>query len=226
MTVADHREQEHVAIGTGERSPRSSSGLWTGRTPSEIVANPEFLREGHAVHDFLIRTLVVGANDPSDARAWPSSSRRLAPRSWRRTSRTAEMIKYVSNSTWRRAHPLRDGLRDSAKRRDTSIASSRAWHGPSHRQWVLLAPESGRRAAACRRIWRRSASPARPSAFATPVSARVDAVNRSRPSEVIRRRVTISARSRGPGSVAGVPPSRALARTCAIPRHCHHRFSS
>jgi UDPglucose 6-dehydrogenase len=64
-----------------------------------IVANPEFLREGSAIADFLRpERVVVGALEPQDARAVAALYRDVEAPVILTDPRTAEMIKYVSNA--------------------------------------------------------------------------------------------------------------------------------
>jgi UDPglucose 6-dehydrogenase len=87
-------------IGTGETIESIlTEGLGDGGDPPRIVSNPEFLREGHAVHDFLNpNRIVVGAKDRLDADAVASLFEGLGAPVIRTDLRTAEMIKYVANS--------------------------------------------------------------------------------------------------------------------------------
>ncbi|MGZ6345079.1 MAG: UDP-glucose dehydrogenase family protein, partial [Candidatus Limnocylindrales bacterium] len=64
-----------------------------------IAANPEFLRQGRAVHDFFHPDrIVVGARDEADARAVAGLYGDLPGTLMLTDLRTAEMIKYVANS--------------------------------------------------------------------------------------------------------------------------------
>lgn len=64
-----------------------------------VVSNPEFLREGTAVSDFLKpERIVVGARDPDAARAVAELYRPLDAPIMLTDMRTAEMIKYASNA--------------------------------------------------------------------------------------------------------------------------------
>ncbi len=87
-------------IGTGETIEGLLREVFEqqGRTPS-IVANPEFLRQGRAVEDFFNPDrIVVGARSKADARAVADLYRSLPGERIYTDLRTAEMIKYVSNS--------------------------------------------------------------------------------------------------------------------------------
>jgi len=64
-----------------------------------VVANPEFLREGVAVDDFLLPSLlVVGGHDPSAAARVADLYAGLPIEACLVTLRTAEMIKYACNA--------------------------------------------------------------------------------------------------------------------------------
>ncbi|WP_094227163.1 UDP-glucose dehydrogenase family protein [Methanolobus psychrotolerans] len=64
-----------------------------------VVMNPEFLREGKAVYDFMHPDkIVVGAIDERSAFVVSELYRRLECEVTRTNPRTAEMIKYVNNS--------------------------------------------------------------------------------------------------------------------------------
>jgi UDPglucose 6-dehydrogenase len=68
------------------------------RSP-DIVANPEFLREGHGVEDFLQpQRIVVGAERRSDAERVAALYRDIDAPVIITDLRSAEMIKYVSNA--------------------------------------------------------------------------------------------------------------------------------
>jgi UDPglucose 6-dehydrogenase len=67
------------------------------RTP-RIVSNPEFLRQGRAVHDFFNPDRIVIGGVESDARAVAELYRDLPGTLIITDLRTAEMIKYVANA--------------------------------------------------------------------------------------------------------------------------------
>jgi UDPglucose 6-dehydrogenase len=88
-----------VPIGTGDwvadivREHRSSS------VPFSVVSNPEFLREGSAVHDFTNPDrIVLGSTDRSAAEKVAELYAPLAAKVIITDLRTAEMIKYASNA--------------------------------------------------------------------------------------------------------------------------------
>ncbi|CAN5778001.1 UDP-glucose/GDP-mannose dehydrogenase family protein [soil metagenome] len=87
-------------IGTGETIETILSETLAQRQyRPRIVSNPEFLRQGRAVEDFFNPDrIVVGAHDPADAQAVAELYRDLGGTVILTSLRTAEMIKYVSNS--------------------------------------------------------------------------------------------------------------------------------
>lgn len=87
-------------IGTGE----TIEAILTRTFPStdkrpEIVANPEFLREGHGVYDFFHpERIVVGADRKADAERVAQLYAAIDAPVILTDLRSAEMIKYVSNA--------------------------------------------------------------------------------------------------------------------------------
>ena len=88
-----------VPIGTGDivgdivrRRLRASAGCW-------VVSNPEFLREGSAVHDFMHPDRVVlGSHDPEGTRRVAELYKPLDAPVLTTSLYAAEMIKYASNA--------------------------------------------------------------------------------------------------------------------------------
>jgi UDPglucose 6-dehydrogenase len=73
------------------------SELLNGRVP--VVSNPEFLREGSAVHDFLHPDrIVVGSDDPTAARRVAELYAALHAPVLVTSTASAELIKYAANS--------------------------------------------------------------------------------------------------------------------------------
>ena len=86
-----------VPVGTGEkvRDDLDARGLHH----VGYVANPEFLREGRAVADFMEPDrIVIGASDPADARAVAALYADLRAPVISTDIASAEMIKYASNA--------------------------------------------------------------------------------------------------------------------------------
>lgn len=86
-----------VPIGTGdlvEGMVRRATS-----TPISVVSNPEFLREGSAIADFMNPDrIVLGSNDPLAIAKVEALYTGLDARVLRVDIRTAEMIKYASNA--------------------------------------------------------------------------------------------------------------------------------
>ncbi|MFM9368489.1 UDP-glucose dehydrogenase family protein [Streptomyces sp. Da 82-17] len=82
-----------VPVGTSERV-----GALLGRPEVPVVSNPEFLREGHAVHDFLHPDrVVVGGADPEAARRVADLYAPLAAPHVVTDAASAELTKYAAN---------------------------------------------------------------------------------------------------------------------------------
>jgi GDP-mannose 6-dehydrogenase len=72
---------------------------FAGQMLVRVVSNPEFLREGSAVEDFMEPSLVVvGGSDPAAALAVANLYAPLGVRACLVSLRTAEMIKYACNA--------------------------------------------------------------------------------------------------------------------------------
>ncbi|MET8849503.1 UDP-glucose/GDP-mannose dehydrogenase family protein [Amycolatopsis sp. NPDC004625] len=85
-----------VPVGTAARLPRL-----LGRDDLPVVANPEFLREGHAVEDFLHPDRVLVGTDPADSPAARRVARLYEPTGApvvATGSASAELAKYASNA--------------------------------------------------------------------------------------------------------------------------------
>lgn len=88
-----------VPVGTGDRVEQTILKHRTQDYPFAVVSNPEFLREGSAVRDFMERDrIVVGCRDKEAAWAVARLYGGLNLRVIVVDRRTAEMIKYASNS--------------------------------------------------------------------------------------------------------------------------------
>ena len=66
-----------VPVGTHARAREALSG---SRWPIHVVSNPEFLKEGDAVSDFLHPERIVGGCEPGDDHARPPVPSDAAPR--------------------------------------------------------------------------------------------------------------------------------------------------
>lgn len=88
-----------VPPGTSDMMEFILSRQCNGAGSPRVVANPEFLREGNAVYDFMHPSrVVIGANDQAAATAVAELYRPLDCPVLITDPRTAEMIKYVSNA--------------------------------------------------------------------------------------------------------------------------------
>jgi len=90
-----------VPVGTGDEIARIISQI-NPRVAVHIAANPEFLREGAAIHDFMNPDrIVIGVEDEEAARCLDMIYRPIIARGVplvRSGRRTAEMIKYAANT--------------------------------------------------------------------------------------------------------------------------------
>ena len=88
-----------VPPGTTDKMAAMLNGMLNGHGPAHVVANPEFLREGHAVSDFMRpNRVVVGSSDEADAKAVADLYEPLKSRVMFTDASTAEMIKFASNA--------------------------------------------------------------------------------------------------------------------------------
>ena len=88
-----------VPIGTGNIVARIVGENLQDEIPFFVVSNPEFLREGSAIHDFMHPDrLVFGSNDESAARSVAGLYNQIDTRLLITDLHTAEMIKYASNA--------------------------------------------------------------------------------------------------------------------------------
>lgn len=88
-----------VPPGTADMMSSIMSRLMNGHGPIEVASNPEFLREGHAVDDFLHpgRT-VIGARNPDVAESVQELYAGLSGARMVTDPVTAELLKYASNA--------------------------------------------------------------------------------------------------------------------------------
>jgi len=88
-----------VPVGTAQRLRHLLDVA--GASPDEfgVASNPEFLREGHAVHDFLEpERIVIGCDDPAVAVRVSSLYERIQAPTVVTDTASAELIKYASNA--------------------------------------------------------------------------------------------------------------------------------
>jgi UDPglucose 6-dehydrogenase len=88
-----------VPVETGEMISSIIREYARGGHPVNVVSNPEFLREGSAVADFLRPDrVVIGTNDPEAARAMRDLYAPIDAPMVVTDVRTSEMIKYAANA--------------------------------------------------------------------------------------------------------------------------------
>src|SRR5256884_1418125 len=88
-----------VPIGTGNIVARIVGENLRDEIPFHVVSNPEFLREGSAIHDFMNPDrLGFGSHDEPAAGAVAAPYSKLDTRILVTDLHTAEMIKYASNA--------------------------------------------------------------------------------------------------------------------------------
>jgi len=88
-----------VPIGTGNIVARIVGENLRDEIPFFVVSNPEFLREGSAIYDFMHPDrLVFGSHDESAARTVAALYSKLDTKILITDLHTAEMIKYASNA--------------------------------------------------------------------------------------------------------------------------------
>ena len=88
-----------VPIGTGDIVSRIIGENLEEEIPFSVVSNPEFLREGSAIHDFMHPDrLVFGSHSRPAAEAVAAIYARLDTNILITDLHTAEMIKYASNA--------------------------------------------------------------------------------------------------------------------------------
>ncbi len=108
--LADHQcifvNKSTVPVGTGKQCETLIAKILKDRKVSyviPVVSNPEFLREGHAVHDTMQPDrIVVGVNGDPEARAvmeeiYKPLTRTTKPIVWM-SRESAEIVKYASNA--------------------------------------------------------------------------------------------------------------------------------
>jgi UDPglucose 6-dehydrogenase len=88
-----------VPIGTGDIVSRIVGESLTEEIPFSVVSNPEFLREGSAIQDFMHPDrLVFGSHNKRAAKAVAALYSKLDTKILITDLHTAEMIKYASNA--------------------------------------------------------------------------------------------------------------------------------
>ncbi|MBI3286607.1 MAG: UDP-glucose/GDP-mannose dehydrogenase family protein, partial [Chloroflexi bacterium] len=88
-----------VPIGTGDTMAEVMQRHLRPGAEFAVVSNPEFLREGSAIHDFLAPDrIVLGSTDPHAIERVAELYRPLGRPILKTDLRTAEMIKYASNA--------------------------------------------------------------------------------------------------------------------------------
>jgi UDPglucose 6-dehydrogenase len=105
-TLGDHHDRPEVLvtkstvpIGTGDMVTRIIEQSRSSDTPFALVSNPEFLREGSAISDFMKpNRIVLGCNWPDAAQSVAWLYRSMDAPVMITDLYTAEMIKYASNA--------------------------------------------------------------------------------------------------------------------------------
>lgn len=177
-------------IGTGETIESILSDGLGGDGPSpSIVSNPEFLREGRAVHDFLNPDrIVVGAKTQADALAVASLFGPHKAPIIVTDLRTAEMIKYVANSYLATRISFVNEIARLCEALGTDVDQVIEGVGLDPRIGSdYFSPGLGFGGSCLPKDLAALRFTGESLGVATPVLSAVDAVNRSRPAELIRR---------------------------------------
>ncbi len=88
-----------VPVGTNQRIKQIIAGGLEGRVPFNVVSNPEFLREGTAVHDaFHGDRIVIGSDSQRAAELVEEINAPFGIPVYHTDISSAEMIKYASNA--------------------------------------------------------------------------------------------------------------------------------
>lgn len=88
-----------VPVGTAARVTRILTARTPGGRPPRVVSNPEFLREGSAIHDFFTPDrIVIGARERAAGRQLRDLYESLAAPVLVTDWATAELIKYAANA--------------------------------------------------------------------------------------------------------------------------------
>ncbi len=92
-------EKSTVPVETGEEIERTIMFHNRNKIPFDMVSNPEFLREGTAVHDFLKPDrIVIGSRSKRATKVMTSLYAPLNPKIIFTDLKSAELIKHASNS--------------------------------------------------------------------------------------------------------------------------------
>ena len=176
-------------VGTGETiASIVRAGLADDRREPRVASNPEFLREGQAVYDFLHPDrIVIGSSSAEDSRAVAELYGPLGPVLFT-DLRTAELIKYVANSYLATRISFANEISRLCEALGTDVDAVLNGAGMDSRIGTqYFSPGLGyggsclpKDVAAMRFIGDLYG-------VTTPVLGAVEAVNRSRPVEVIRR---------------------------------------
>ncbi|MFB3891465.1 MAG: UDP-glucose/GDP-mannose dehydrogenase family protein [Phycisphaerae bacterium] len=135
-----------VPVGTGRRMSELMEGLTAH--PYAVISNPEFLREGSALEDFLHPDrVVIGSDDPQAVQVMRELYAPFArsPHTIMSMSReAAEMVKYASNAYLAARISFINEIADIAQRTGVDINEVRAGMGADRRIGMeFLAPGAG-----------------------------------------------------------------------------------
>lgn len=94
--------QPNAVVVNKSTVPVGSSGLvaqWLGRTDVHVVSNPEFLRQGTALQDFLNPTrIVIGGDNPEAVERVANLYAAVNAPALKMNAASAEALKYAANS--------------------------------------------------------------------------------------------------------------------------------
>ncbi len=92
-------DKSTMPVGSGEAIAAILREASRADAPFAVVSNPEFLREGSALHDaFHPDRVVIGSGDPAATAAVAALYEPFGAPIYRTSLRAAEMIKYASNA--------------------------------------------------------------------------------------------------------------------------------